>query len=164
MPIEHRLTRSRASAWMGLTTMLGLLAACQCPPDSSDVLSRTREPKAAGTIEFTDFRELGVVFDNAAVRLAELNRGKKGGYCGRRFAAEGGVSDSAIVADLTRQLGPGWLAPEVVASAQSAVKIYRWQSQCSARFYALVTYQDTLVGDGGRTLRPMETVYACGAG
>lgn len=127
------------------------------------MLNRTREPVAAGTFEFSDFRELGVVFDNAAVRVAELNQGRKKDYCGRRFAAGQGVSDAAMLADISRQLGAGWQAPETVPNPASAITIYRWQSQCSARFYALLAYPSMQTSVTGEAFRPMESMYACGS-
>lgn len=152
---------------MGAACASALLAACNnCPADSAAVLSATREPLAGGTRVFSHAGAASVDFDNAIARLKELDRGQPRGhtrYCGQRLAAEEGVSDAAIVADLSRQLGQEWLAAEEVPSS-AGTRIYRWQSRCSARFYALVAHQRPQRDGNGVGFRPLVSMYACGPG
>ncbi|RRD56001.1 hypothetical protein EII20_12910 [Comamonadaceae bacterium OH2545_COT-014] len=162
----HRYFRRGALAGAVAACASALLAACNnCPADSAAVLSATREPLAEGTRVFSHAGAASVDFDNAIARLKELDRGQPRGhtrYCGQRLAAEEGVSDAAIVADLSRQLGQGWLAAEEVASS-AGTRIYRWQSQCSARFYALVAHQRLQREGDGAGFRPLVSMYVCGA-
>lgn len=152
-------------AWAAalLAGAMVLLAGCgDCAADSDRVLSDTREPLAAGTRPFSHTGTGSLGFDGAIVRLKELDRGKSARYCGNRFAAEPGLSDAAMVADLSRQLGAGWGAVQEVPATQTSVKIYRWQSDCSKRFYAVMAHGAPMHGADGQALRPLVTMYPCG--
>ena len=138
------------------------LTACgECPADGTSVRSDTREPLADGTRAFAHQGATSLIFDGAVARLKELDQGQKRGYCGQRLAAEGDVSDARIVADLSKQLGAGWRAVEEVRASQPAIKIYRWQSECSKRFYALIANQTALRAAEGQDFRPLVTLYGC---
>ena len=145
-----------------LLSVLALLSACGCPADDTRVLSDTREPLAAGTRVFSHEGPTSLVFDSGLARLKELDQGAKRRYCGQRMAAQAGVTDADIVADVSRQLGQGWGPAQPVTAPQSSIKIYRWQSECSARFYALVAHQGVQRTVGGEDFRPMVSLYGCG--
>lgn len=142
---------------------LALLGGCGCPADSTQVLGPTREPLAAGTREFAHQGERVVAFGSAVAQLKALDQGTDRRYCGKRLAAAPGVGDAAIVADLSRQLGAGWRPAEALAHAPAGLKIYRWQSECSPRFYALMVEQQALPVAGGEPLRLLSSMYACGS-
>ena len=146
-----------------LVSVLTLLTGCGCPADSTAVLSDSREPLATGTRLFSHAGPETVDFNLAAVRLRDDDSKRPRRYCGRNMVAEEGVTDAAIVADIGRQLGEGWRAAEEVPYANSKLKIYRWQSACSARFYALTIYSIVPPGPLRLSYRPMSSMYPCGS-
>lgn len=95
-----------------------------------------------------------MLFDAAIGHLKELDGGNAGRYCGQRLAAEAGATDDALVADLSHQLGAGWRAAEEIPASQGVVRTYRWQNECSARFYGLIAYQQLQRAAGGTEYRP----------
>lgn len=164
MPAPARRSRAPTLACTAALAALAgsLLAGCGgCPADSTAVLGPTREPLAQGTRVFSHKGVAHLEFDQAIVRLKELDRSKTARYCGQRLAAAEGVDDAAIVADVGRQLGNGWLPAEKIALSAD-MRIYRWQSQCSARFYALAVHGQLRQGGDAPPLRPMVSMYPCG--